>query len=60
MIADFDEDDDSDGYDLTSLMEELGRENCSQILPCQCDFNSDGKVDSIDLLFFSEDFGGIE
>ena len=60
MIADFDEDEDSDGYDLTSLMEELGREDCSQTLPCQCDFNLDRKVNFIDLLFFSEDFGSTD
>ncbi len=40
--------------------DELGRIDCSQTLPCQCDFNLDGKVDLTDLLFFSEDFGRVD
>jgi len=56
IIADFEPDGDTDGMDLTTLRNEFGRNNCSEI-PCDCDFDDDGDVDNIDVHLFSEDFG---
>jgi hypothetical protein len=47
-------DGDVDGKDLTGLISEFGRTNCS---PCKYDLDTDGDVDLADLFLFSEDFG---
>jgi hypothetical protein len=47
-------DGDVDGRDLTGLISEFGRTNCS---PCKYDLDTDGDVDLADLFLFSEDFG---
>jgi len=57
IMADFEPDGDTDGFDLTVLINEFGRINCSELNPCSCDFDADGDVDTIDLHLFSEDLG---
>jgi len=47
---------DVDGKDLTGLISEFGRTNCS---PCKYDLDTDGDVDLADLFLFSEDFGRV-
>jgi len=59
IIADFEPDNDTDGMDLTTLINEFGRNDCSDLNQCKCDLDADGDVDNIDLLLFSEDFGRI-
>ena len=60
MMADFDFDDDADGIDMTTLIVEFGRNDCSPADPCECDLDGDGDVDDVDLILFSEDYGRIE
>ena len=57
IISDFDRDGDTDGFDLKRFAEEMGRENCWDNIPCECDLDGDGDVDVVDLLFFAEDYG---
>jgi len=59
IIADFDFDDDTDGIELTTLIDEFGRDDCSEFDPCECDLDGDGDVDDVNLFLFSEDFGRI-
>jgi hypothetical protein len=56
-ISDYDQDGDVDGYDLSMLIEELGRSDCTPEDPCTCDKYVDGSVNEIEFLFFREDFG---
>ena len=59
IMAHFEPDGDTDGFDLTVLINEFGRINCSELNPCSCDFDADGDVDTIDLHLFSEDLGRV-
>jgi len=47
----------SDGSNFTTLIYIIGRNDCSQADPCECDLDGDGDVDDVDLLLFSEDHG---
>ena len=58
--ANFDQDEDSDGLDLGSFIQEWDRHDCSEENPCNCDLDGDGDVDVVDLIFFTEDFGRVE
>lgn len=60
ILADVDVDNDTDGIDLTTLISDYGRNDCSPADLCECDLDADGDVDDIDLLLFSEDYGRIE
>ena len=55
--SDFSSDGDVDGMELNTLYLEIGTNDCSDTNPCSCDLNGDGAVDTLDTLFFSEDFG---
>ena len=57
IVANFDQDEDSDGLDLGTFIEEWNRHDCSEENPCDCDLDGDGDVDVVDLIFFAEDFG---
>ncbi len=46
-----------DGTDISNMAEAYKIENCTNNGTCHCDFNNDGGIDDIDLLFLSEDFG---
>lgn len=60
IIADFDDDHDVDGYDLSVCMTELNRTDCSEASPCSCDLYEDGAVNAVDLGLFGEDYGRVQ
>ena len=58
ILADFENDNDVDGKDLTLFIDEFGRADCDTAPdPCEFDFNTDGDVDEVDLWIFIEDYG---
>ena len=46
-----------DGKDLSSFAAEFHRNDCSPSDPCLCDLDDNDLVNSLDMLFFAEDFG---
>ncbi len=60
LIADADMDNDVDGADFSSFIEEFRSINCSSTGPCSFDLDNNDSVDDLDLFLFSEDFGRLE
>ena len=56
-LGDFDQDGDVDAADLSIMVYDFGRSDCSAGSPCLADFDSDGDVDGADLVIFSGEFG---
>jgi hypothetical protein len=58
VLADYGNDDDVDGVDLSLFIQEFGKVDCdTSSKPCEFDLDTDGDVDVIDLWLFSEDYG---
>ncbi|HDM75747.1 MAG TPA: hypothetical protein ENG51_04670, partial [Deltaproteobacteria bacterium] len=56
LIADFNDDDDVDGYELSELAREFQTSNCASST-CYGDLDGNGVVDQTDLRLFVEEFG---
>ena len=57
LSADSEPDLDVDGKELSRLISEFGRNNCSTQNPCGSDYNRDGAVEAADLLIFLDEYG---
>lgn len=55
--GDFDQDGDVDGRDVSVIIPQIGRSDCSVSSPCSADFDNDGDVDGGDIAVFVQDLG---
>lgn len=55
--GDFDLDGDVDGSDVSVIIPQIGRTDCSVATPCSADFDGDGDVDGGDIATFVQDLG---
>lgn len=55
--SDFDNDTDVDFVDMTGLLADFGRTDCTAGLPCAADLDGDGDVDGTDIFIVRTDYG---